>query len=125
MTLWLVAQAWTQLLYTDLVGLAGFKALHRIVPPPRADDSVDAREATVEAVLNAVSIARVLYVKRVWCLQHSTVVTRLLRKRGVAAKMIIGCHLSPMQAHAWVEFNGNVITDKVPKMEHYCVLDRW
>jgi hypothetical protein len=125
MTFWLVTQAWTHLLYADLVGLAGFRALRRIVPPARPNDSAIAHEATVEAIVNAVSIARMLYVKRVWCLQHSTVVTRLLRKRGIAADMIIGCHLAPIQAHAWVEFNGNVITEKVQKMEHFCVLDRW
>jgi hypothetical protein len=44
-------------------------------------------------------------------LQHSAVVTCLLRRRGVAAEMILAAQEFPPKAHAWVEVAGEVVND--------------
>jgi hypothetical protein len=46
------------------------------------------------------------------CLARSLVLTRLLAKRGIAAKLVIGARTSPaFLAHAWVEFQGQPVLD--------------
>jgi hypothetical protein len=46
------------------------------------------------------------------CLVRSLVLTRLLAKRGVPAKLVIGARSSPdFLAHAWVEHGGDPVLD--------------
>lgn len=121
--MWLTVEAWTQLLYVDVRG-ASLDALHRLIrcTPVR---EIAPSQTTVEVVVRAVQTACVLYGKHAYCLQRSAVVTRLLRRRGVPAELVIGCHLAPLRAHAWVEVAGSIVSDYEPGIEHYCVLDRW
>jgi hypothetical protein len=65
------------------------------------------------------------YFKPAMCLQRSAVVTRLLRRRGIAAQLVIGCLPAPIASHAWVEVAGQVVSDHRPGLEHYRVIDRW
>jgi hypothetical protein len=120
----LVAQAWFDFLYMDLIWFRGFKAIRRLVRPRLTPPSATPA-ATVHEVMQAVTVARVLYVKPVWCLQNSAVVTRLLRRRGVDADLVIGAHLMPIRAHAWVEVAGKVITEREEDQECFCILDKW
>lgn len=121
----LIAQAWFQLFYLDLVWLRGFKAIRDVLPSRPAAPSLPPPEETVTAVIDAVNTARVIYLKPTQCLQTSAAVTRLLRSRGVDAELVIGAHLMPMRAHAWVEVAGRVVTDKIEEQEYFCILDRW
>jgi hypothetical protein len=75
--------------------------------------------------MNAVTTACILYPRSSRCLQRSAVVTRLLRRRGVTAELVIGCHPSPLRAHAWVEVAGKVVSDDTPYVRYMQVLDRW
>jgi hypothetical protein len=125
MKIWLVTEAWFQLLYLDMVGRLGLKAIRRVVPPRPSGNGAGRSEETINKVVDAVSLARMLYVKEVFCLQNAAVVTRLLRRRGVAADLLIGCHLAPMRGHAWVEVEGKPVTEWQPVLQHYCILDRW
>lgn len=120
----LIARAWLELVFIDLMWFRGFKALRSLVPPRTAPIPPDSEKA-LEEVVKAVDAARVLYVKPVMCLQHSIVVIRLLRRRGVDAHLVIAAQLMPIRAHAWVEVAGNVVTDKVEAQESFCILDRW
>lgn len=44
------------------------------------------------------------------CLARSLVLTRLLARRGIAAKLVIGARTDPeFLAHAWVEHDGNPV----------------
>jgi hypothetical protein len=61
------------------------------------------------AVCEAVLLATCLYWKPVLCLQRSVCAVRLLRKHGVAARLIIGYRPSPFFSHAWVEVSGRVL----------------
>jgi hypothetical protein len=46
------------------------------------------------------------------CLARSLVLTRLLARRGIDAKLVIGARTSPeFLAHAWVEYEGTPVLD--------------
>jgi hypothetical protein len=124
MAAWLTVQAWTELLYLDCVGLLGFRALKQVVAAQPRGTAL-AETATIAAVDEAVRTAIVAYVKPVMCLQRSAAVTRLLRRRGIPAEVVIGCHLAPRRGHAWVEVSGAVIGKELEDLEYFCVLDRW
>lgn len=56
--------------------------------------------------------AQVYYPKKAMCLQHSAVVTCLLRRRGVSAEMVLAAQEFPIRVHAWCEVEGYVVNDK-------------
>jgi hypothetical protein len=58
-----------------------------------------------------VNRAQVYYPKKAMCLQHSAVVTCLLRRQGVPAEMILAAQEFPPKGHAWVEVEGKVVND--------------
>jgi hypothetical protein len=124
MRAWLTVRALTEYVYVDLVGLAGFRTLQRVVThTPTRTRATPA--ATPGDVIEAVTRAGLWYFKSAKCLQRSAVVTRLLRRHGVAAELLIGCHIAPLQAHAWVEVEGQVVSDHLEGLEFFHVLDRW
>lgn len=55
--------------------------------------------------------AQMYYPKKAMCLQHSAVVTCLLRRRGVPAEMVLAAHEFPVRIHAWSEVEGMVVND--------------
>jgi hypothetical protein len=120
----LTVRAWLELLYIDLVKLRGFRALREVVGNRSGTTSPEA-VAQIEPVVAAVDRAILLYMKPVLCLQQSAAITRLLRRRGVDAELVIGCHLMPFTAHAWVEVAGNVVAVETRSQEYLKVLDRW
>lgn len=62
-----------------------------------------------QAVCDAVLLATCLYWKPVLCLQRAVCTARLLRRHGVAARLVIGYRPAPFFAHAWVEVDGRVV----------------
>jgi hypothetical protein len=120
----LIVRAWTELLYLDLVGVLGFKMIHRVVATTRTRPATS-RTANIADVVNAMKAANVFYFKTAMCLQRSAVVTRLLRRRGIPAQLVIGCQPVAFQSHAWVEVAGTVVSDHRPGLQHYHVIDRW
>jgi hypothetical protein len=85
---------------------------------------VSASPISAEQISKAVDWACILYVKQVLCLQRSAATTRLLRRHGIQAEMVVGARQLPFKAHAWVEVGGTVINDKPYVSEQYAVLDR-
>lgn len=71
-----------------------------------------------------VTRAQVYYPKKAMCLQHSAVVTCLLRRRGVPAQMVLGAQEFPPKAHAWVEVAGTVVNDSQQVKTRYRELRR-
>jgi hypothetical protein len=65
----------------------------------------------VRAVEYKVAMAGALYPGRAKCLEQSLTLYYLLRRRGVAVKYCQGVQPYPFQAHAWVEYRGEVIND--------------
>lgn len=94
-----------------LLKLAGFQSLIKRVErwptaQPQTRDSEICRR-----VRGMVDRAQMYYPKKVMCLQHSAVVTCLLRRRGVPAEMVLGAQHFPAKAHAWVEVAGIVVNE--------------
>lgn len=119
----LVLEALGGLALFDLLARRGFARVHgftRALPVAR-----EARDPeTVARVCRAVEEACVWYVKRAFCLQRSTVATWLLRRRGVAAELVIGYRPMPVDSHAWVEVGGQVVNDRPQYQKFFHVLDR-
>jgi len=107
-----------------LLKFGGFQRLIRRVEhwptasPPRADPDICRR------VRGMVDRAQMYYPKKAMCLQHSAVVTCLLRRRGVAAEMVLAAQNFPPKAHAWAEVAGEVVNDNYSVKGEYRVLKR-
>ncbi len=120
----LFVRAYLALVQADLqLACRGFAAVHRAVKQL----TVTSRPANViseQAICYAVDVACVLYFKEVLCLQRAAATTRLLRRNGVPADMVIGVQQCPFRAHAWVEVACRIANDKPYVGELYRVLDR-
>ncbi len=80
--------------------------------------------ASVADLCRAVDVACIWYWKKVLCLQRSAAATCLLRRHGIPAELVIGTQQVPFNAHAWVEVDGQVVTDRAYMHEMYVVLER-
>jgi hypothetical protein len=76
------------------------------VPVTTLDDNV-----AVQASERAVALAGALYPGRALCLEQSLVLYYLLRRQGVLVEYCQGVISRPFQAHAWIEYRGEVIND--------------
>jgi len=115
-------EASAELLWLDLCGWYGFRTMHAAVARVPTSTSVPYDALTLVRV--AVRDAAIFYIKPVHCLQRSAVVTRMLRRRGLNARLVIGYQLTPVAGHAWVEVNDRVVSDYLSKYLSYRVLDR-
>ena len=112
--------AFLGLLAFDLMlRLAGFNTLiTRVeswpIAEPRSTDGEMCRR--VRAMVDR---AQMYYPKKAMCLQHSAVVTCLLRRRGVPAEMVLAAQEFPPKAHAWVEVLNEVVNDSGEVKEKY------
>jgi hypothetical protein len=94
-----------------LVKFAGFETLiKRVESWPTAEPRKTDREIC-RRVRATVDRAQMYYPKKAMCLQHSAVVTCLLRRRGVPAEMVLGARAFPPKAHAWAEVMNEVVSD--------------
>lgn len=120
---WLTAQAWVGLAVFDVARLGGFTRVHERI----RRGAVGARPRgnnPIAEIVWAVDEACVWYPKRVHCLQRSAVATRLLRRNGITAELVIGYRPIPFESHAWVEVNGQVVNDRPQYQRAFSVLDR-
>lgn len=107
-----------------LLKFGGFQRLirrveHWPIASPRTSDY-----DTCQRVRGMVDRAQMYYPKKAMCLQHSAVVTCLLRRRGVAAEMVLAAQDFPPKAHAWAEVAGEVVNDQSSVKSQYRVLKR-
>lgn len=118
----LFGRALWELLRYDLVRLIfGFDSLYRQLERQKAT----ARSMeTVARVCDAVVLASCFYVRPVLCLQRSVVGTRLLRKHGISADLVIGYRPSPFLSHAWIEVDGRIVNDAPAYQQRLQVLSR-
>jgi len=118
----LVLRALWELIRYDLVNTAlGFQSVYRQV----ARQHVASHRSQVETeslVCEAVCLAACFYYKPVLCLQRSVAATRLLRKRGINGRLVIGYRPAPFFSHAWVEVNDRVVNDSPVYKERLYVL---
>jgi len=81
-------------------------------------------QQSVERICAAADLACIWYWKEALCLQRSAATTRLLKRCGIPAQLVIGVQQLPFKAHAWVEVDGRVVSDKPYMPQVYAVLDR-
>ena len=119
----LTARAWLGLAAFDLALSTGFSRAHERV----RRTSVRLRRAnapSTDLIVWAVDEACVWYVKRAACLQRSAVATRLLRRHGVAASLVVGYRAIPFESHAWVEVDGCIVNDLPQYKKYFIELER-
>lgn len=119
----MVVEAYFELIFHDLfISTRDFAALHAAIRAftlrPRTP-----RLRTRVIVCQALDVACALYPKQALCLQRSAVLVRMLRRRGIAASLVIGVQKIPFKAHAWVEVAGEVINDRVAIREKFLVME--
>lgn len=112
------------LMVYDVVARMGFARTYALVARCPVVRWRSAEEATAR-ICAAVAEASIWYVKRTQCLQKSAVTTWLLRLHGVPAELVIGCRPVPVQSHAWVEVNGQVVNDRPQFQKFFRVLERF
>lgn len=116
-------EAFIELLWLDIYSLRGFKVLRQKV----AETPVAARLVDYDAlnlVRVAVRDACIFYIKPAHCLQRSSVVTRMLRRRAIPAELVIGYQSKPVAYHAWVEVEGRIAWDHKADLAFYTTVDR-
>ena len=107
-----------------LLKFAGFKSLIGVVKHRQTTEPRTTNREICRRVRATVDRAQMYYPKKAMCLQHSAVVTWLLRRRGVPAEMVLAaCDYLP-EAHAWVEVDGEVVNDSARVKESYRELYR-
>ena len=94
-----------------LLRFRGFEALIQKVETWPTGEPHTTDPDICRRVCAAVNRAQVYYPKKAMCLQHSAVVTCLLRRNGVPAEMVLAAQEFPPKAHAWVEVAGAVVND--------------
>lgn len=108
--------------YAFFLRTGGFQRIRRIVqlapfgshtPRDRKFESEICRQ-----VCTAVDRAQIFLFSQAMCLQRSIVITRLLVMQGVNAETVIAARLMPFKSHAWVEVNGEVVSDS-PNVQRY------
>jgi hypothetical protein len=85
-------------------------------------DSASVDVEMVKRAEHAVALAGALYPGRALCLEQSLTLYYLLRRQGVAVKYCQGVQPYPFEAHAWIEYRGEVITDVPEHVSHFARL---
>jgi len=120
----LMCIAMCELVWYDLLASLGFSRLRASVSHTKCRGRA-ADDETVIQVVDAVRAACVLYFKKNHCLQRAFVATRLLRRRGVDATLLIGSQPAPIRSHAWVEVDGVPVINRTTHLAFYKIIDRW
>jgi transglutaminase superfamily protein/coenzyme PQQ synthesis protein D (PqqD) len=107
-----------------LLKFRGFQSLIRRVEHWPTAEPRTTNSETCRHVRSMVDRAQMYYPKKAMCLQHSAVVTCLLRRRGVPAEMVLAAQEFPPKAHAWVEVDGVVVNDFTAVQRVYRVMRR-
>jgi hypothetical protein len=101
--------AWMKLLLGTLGFTGTLRWIRRRVT--HVSPSCAATLDEVRAVEYAVAMAGALYPGRAKCLEQSLTLYYLLRRCGVAVRYCQGVQPHPFEAHAWVEYLGEVVND--------------
>jgi hypothetical protein len=110
----------------DGLAMWGFNHVRAAVLRTRRRTTPDEPDAeTVIRVVDAIRSTCVLYFKKNHCLQRAFAATRLLRRRGIDATLMIGSQPAPVRSHAWVEVHGVPVINRTTHLAFYKVIDRW
>jgi Transglutaminase-like superfamily len=106
----LFVRAFYELLRYDLLYVFGVRDFRRHLAglPIGTASSAATRE---HDIVDAFAVAAMFYWKPVRCLQRSVCLVRMLRRRDVCARLVIGYRPAPFFSHAWIEIAGRVVAD--------------
>lgn len=104
------------------VRVIAFKRLHRFVR--RWPVSPLRWRPSAETIRNAVDTASRFALVPVQCLERALVAACLFRLFGHKAEFVIGVRRTPFYAHAWVELDGEVMTDTRERIAELAVVER-
>jgi hypothetical protein len=85
-----------------------------------ASQSNPATAEIVKRAERAVALAGAFYPGRARCLEQSLALYHLLRRQGIPVRYCQGVQCHPFQAHAWVEFHGEVVNDVPEHVANFC-----
>ena len=122
-SLFRLVEAYLRLIAHDVfMSSSDLAALHRQIKGFSLRDAKPHNQET-ELVCHALDVACAFYPKQALCLQRSSVLVRMLRRRGVQAHMVIGAQKLPFKAHAWVEVDGKIVNDRLASREKFLILE--
>jgi hypothetical protein len=120
-SVWLVLRALYELARYDVVAACrGKQPVGWQLNRPRC--TAAAGQPSFEADCEAIRLAACFYWKPVQCLQRSVCGVRLLRRRGIAARLVIGYRPVPFFCHAWIEVDGRIVNDSPAYQRRLSVL---
>jgi hypothetical protein len=73
----------------------------------------------VRALEYRVAMAGAFYPGRARCLEQSLTLYLLARRQQIAVRYCQGMQLYPFEAHAWIEYRGEVINDVAEHVKHF------
>jgi hypothetical protein len=100
----------------------GFGMLYSVMIKSRQTER-EPQKTDLCVLLHALQIARSIYFMQVKCLDYAAAGTLFFRSCGWSVELVLGVIFSPFIAHAWIEYEGEVITGTA-KRDLYVVLDR-
>jgi hypothetical protein len=93
----------------------------KTVDPSTSDPTIVQRAWEITRVI---SIAAQYGIYRASCLRRALLLWGLLRREGIESRLCFGVRVfeGRLEAHAWVDYNGNAINDSTHVSEQYQVL---
>jgi hypothetical protein len=107
----------------DLIARRGFRRTREFTS--RFKVSSRSSALSPDTVRWCVDEACVWYWKRAFCVQRSSVLAWMLRRRGMHATVVIGYRPVPVDSHAWVEIDGTIVNDRQEYRLFYRLLDSY
>lgn len=111
---------WFSLVSADLAMLLlGLRRAARAIPvtPLRGVSETDL--AVMRKVAGRVKAAAMWWRPGARCLPRALAVAWLLRRKGYPVSMVVAVRRFPFAAHAWVEYAGEVLTDRQGVREEF------
>jgi hypothetical protein len=100
--------------------LFGLPKVMRLAGRARLRSSND--QTLVDATLQNIISATVLYPGRSQCLEQSVAAYILLRRRGFPVKLCIGVQPYPFAAHAWLNLDGMPLTESAEAVSRFVIM---
>ena len=100
----------------------GFARSYRIAQYLGGDAISDVDDTVIRDTLHNVIVATALYPGRSKCLEQTVASYVLLRRRGADVKMRLGVQPYPFFAHAWLEMNGQPLTESNEVVARFALL---
>lgn len=115
----LVAVARTDVELRTIGYLRSVRRAERLAPPTHAPTALEVRAARHMA--RRVGVASTIYPLHAECLHRAVTLHRLLRRAGLEGVLRIGVRKveGELNAHAWVELAGEVVSDPPGSVESY------